>query len=67
MARYRALIAPFVAVIAIMLQLVFGLEISEEILSEFVTSLANLIAVGVVVYSIFKNHFEQEKQKRTQE
>ena len=55
------MIAPFIAVIAITLQLVFGIEISEDLQLEIATSIANLIAVGIVVYGIFKNHFANEK------
>lgn len=59
--KYKSMIAPFIAVIAIALQLVFGIEINEDLQLEIATSIANLIAVGIVVYGIFKNHFAEEK------
>lgn len=61
MLKYKALIAPFIAVIAITLQLVFGIELSEELQNEVATVLANLIAVGVVVYGIIHNNIKEKE------
>lgn len=59
--NYKAIIAPFVAVIVIVAQLVFGFEIDEEIVSEFTMSLANMIAVCVVVYGLLKAQMNKGK------
>lgn len=61
--NYRAIIAPFVAVIVIVAQLVFGFEIDEEIVSEFTMSLANMVAVCVVVYGLVKSQIDKKKTK----
>ena len=61
--NFRPLIAPFIAVLAIMLQLVFGIELNEELQSEIATNIANLFAIGIVVYSLFKGHMKKEKKE----
>lgn len=58
--NYKTLIAPFISVIAIVLQLVFDLELSQELQSEVAGALANLVAVGFVIYGIVHNHFKDE-------
>ena len=60
MTNYKSLIAPFVAMIAIILQLVFDVELPEGLQSSIVDSVANLVAVGVVVYGILHNHFKNK-------
>ncbi len=58
--KYKTIIAPIVAVIAITLQLVFGIEINQELQSEVVAALANVAIVGVTLYGILHNHFKTE-------
>jgi len=60
MKDYKTLIAPIVAVIAIVLQLVLKIDLPQQLQSDLVASLANLIAVGAVLYGIIKNHFTQK-------
>lgn len=61
MIKYKQLIAPFVAVIFILLQTVFGIEVGEEVQNQVIDVLANLIAVGAVVYGIIKNNIDEKK------
>lgn len=61
MIKYKQLIAPFVAVIFILLQTVLGVEVEEAVQNQVVDVLANLIAVGAVVYGIIKNNIDEKK------
>jgi len=61
MIKYKQLIAPFVAVIFIIVQNVFGLQLGDEIQSQVLDVLANLVAVGAVIYGIAKNNVEEKK------
>ena len=61
MIKYKQLIAPFVAVIFILLQTVLGVEIEEAVQNQVIDVLANLIAVGAVVYGIIKNNIDEKK------
>lgn len=56
--NYKALIAPFVGVIAITAQLVFGMEFDLDVQTQVVEVIANAIAVGMVVAGILKNNKE---------
>lgn len=59
--KYKQLIAPFVAVIFILMQTIFGISISEEIQSQVVDVLVNFVAVGFVIYGIVKNNIDEKK------
>lgn len=59
---YKTTIAPIVAVLAMAVQLIFGVEIPESLVNEVVVVVSNAIAVFVVIYGIFKNH---KKEKST--
>lgn len=61
MIRYKQLIAPFVAVVFIILQNVLGVDFGDEVQSNVVEALANLIAVGAVIYGIIKNNIDEKK------
>ena len=61
MIRYKQLIAPFVAVVFILLQTVLGVEVEEAVQNQVIDVLANLIAVGAVVYGIIHNNLEEKK------
>lgn len=63
MIKYKQLIAPFIAVVFILLQTVLGVEVDEAIQNQVIDVIANLIAVGMVVYGIIHNNLE-EKQKK---
>lgn len=60
---YKSVIAPIVAVIVLALQALFGIEIPDEVVNEFVVALGNFIAVVLVVLGIFKNHKKDDKAK----
>lgn len=53
--NYRAIVAPIVAVIFMAIQLVFGVDIGEEVQSQVVESIVNIITVGLIIYGIFVN------------
>lgn len=61
MIKYKQLIAPFIAVIFILLQTVLGVEVDEAIQNQVIDVIANLLAVGAVVYGIIKNNIEEKK------
>jgi len=50
------MILPILSTIAIMVQLVFGIQIPEEVLDQIAVALGNLILGGIAIYGIFKNH-----------
>ena len=59
---YKTIIAPIVATIAIVAQLIFGVDIGEEVQSQIVEALVNVIAVGVILYGIVKNHKREDEE-----
>lgn len=61
MKNYKTMIAPFIAVIAITLQLVLGIELPQELQNDMTSTVASVVAIGAVVYGIFKNHFAEKK------
>jgi uncharacterized membrane protein len=60
--KYKALIAPIIAVIAMFVQMVFGVEIKADTQNDIVVAVANVIAVGIVVYGIFHNNVKPTKK-----
>lgn len=60
---YKSVIAPIVAVIVLALQALFGIEIPDEVVNEFVVALGNFIAVVLVILGIFKNYKKDDKAK----
>lgn len=54
----KQVIAPLVALVALGVQLVFGIEIPEEVLSEFVVSIGNAVALIIVVLGLIKQKKE---------
>lgn len=59
----KTVIAPIVGVIVLSLQLIFGVEIPEDVVDKIVVVAANAVAVGSVVYGILKNHDKKEKEE----
>ena len=58
MMNYKALIMPFVGVVAITAQLVFGVEFPAEVQNNVSEVIDNLFAVVVVISGILKNNKE---------
>jgi hypothetical protein len=56
MYNYKTMIIPIVGVLAMGAQLIFGVQIDNGLQNDISDVVANLIAVGAVVYGIFKNH-----------
>ena len=59
---YKTIVAPIVATIAIVAQLIFGVDIGEEVQSQIVEALVNVIAVGAILYGIIKNHKREDEE-----
>jgi hypothetical protein len=53
---YKTMIAPIIAALALVVQLIFGVTVGEELQNQVVDVIANGIFVGVVIYGIIKNH-----------
>mgnify|MGYP000897930165 FL=1 len=58
---YKTIVAPIVATIAIVAQLIFGVDIGEEVQSQIVEALVNVIAVGAILYGIITNHKREDE------
>ena len=59
---HKTIIAPIVAVLAMAIQLICGVEIPESLVNEIVLTVSNVVAVIVTIYGIFKNY---QKEKST--
>ena len=59
---HKTIIAPIVAVLAMAIQLIFGVGIPESLVNEIVITVSNVVAVVVAIYGIFKNY---QKEKST--
>ena len=57
---HKTIIAPIVAVLAMAIQLIFGVGIPESLVNEIVITVSNVVAVVVAIYGIFKN-YQKEK------
>lgn len=56
--NYKALITPFIGVISITVQLVFGIELDLDVQNQVIEVIVNAIAVGMVISGILKNNKE---------
>ena len=59
---YKTIVAPVIATIAIAAQLIFKIDISEEVQNQVVEALVNIIAVGAILYGIIKNHKKEDEE-----
>lgn len=57
----KTIIAPIVALIVLVVQALFGIEIPEDVVNEFVVVIGNLVAVATVIYGIVTNHIKKSK------
>lgn len=57
----KTIIAPIVAVLAMAVQLLFGVKIDEQVLNELTVVIANAIAVFVTLYGIYTNYKKEDK------
>lgn len=62
----KSVILPILAVLAMIVQGVFGVDISEELQNQIAEVVINVIGVSFLIYGVFKNH-KKEKQEETQE
>jgi uncharacterized membrane protein len=58
----KTIILPILAVLKLILA-AFGINIPEEVINELADALVNLIAVGLVIYGIFKDHKKDKGEK----
>lgn len=58
----KSVIAPIVGFIALVVQWIFNIDISEEVQSQIADFIVNGAALGAVLYGIFKNHFDNIKK-----
>lgn len=56
MINYKTIIAPVIAVLALVLELVFKVKLPEELQNGVIDGISNLVAIAVVIYGILKNH-----------
>jgi len=59
----KKIIAPIVAVLAMAVQLICGVEIDEAVQSQIVDVVLNVILVCVTLYGIFKNYHDKPKEQ----
>ena len=59
----KTVIAPIIGVIVLAVQLLFGIEIPEQLVEQIIVYVANGVAIGSVVYGILKNHDKREKEQ----
>lgn len=59
----KKIIAPIVAVIAMAIQLIFGVEIDEAIQSQIVDVVINIVLVSATIYGIFQNYHDKPKEQ----
>lgn len=54
--NYKTIILPILSTLAIIVQLVFGITIPEDIVNQASVTIGNAVAIGLVIYGIVKNH-----------
>jgi len=59
----KTIIAPIVAIIALAVQFVLGIEIPDAVLNEVIVTIGNVILVGATVVGVVKNHKKEEIKK----
>lgn len=58
----KSVIAPIVGFMALVVQWIFNIDISEEVQGQIADFIINGAALGAVLYGIFKNHFDNIKK-----
>jgi glycopeptide antibiotics resistance protein len=58
----KSVITPIVGFIALVVQWIFNIDISEEVQSQIADFIINGAALGAVLYGIFKNHFDKQEK-----
>lgn len=56
----KTIIAPIIGVIVLAVQLIFDIQIPEDLVEKIVVYVANGVALGSVVYGILKNHEKED-------
>lgn len=63
----KAVIAPIIGVLVILVQFLFGVEIPESVVNDIVMAIVNVIAVGYVVVGIFTNYKKNAEEHESEE
>lgn len=63
----KAVIAPIVAVLVLLVQSVFGVEIPEEVANDIAVTIVNITSIGVVLAGIFTNYKKEKNVDVTPE
>lgn len=61
---YKTTIAPIIAVIALAIQAVFGIEIDKDLQEEIVVIIGNIILVGLAIKGVIDNHKKETKETK---
>lgn len=59
--NYKTIILPILSTLAIFIQLVFGVTIPEDVVSDLAVVIGNAILIGFTLVGIFKNHKKEGK------
>ena len=57
---FKRLLAPVIATVALAIQLIFGVEIPEEVLDTLAVTLGNLVLVGITIYGLFQKNGKKD-------
>jgi hypothetical protein len=57
----KTVIAPLIAFVFLTLKLIFNIEVSEEIQAQIIDWVSSGVALGFILYGIFKSHKKKEK------
>ncbi len=62
--NYKTMVLPFIALIALIVQLITGVKISEDVQGQIATAIGDVIAVSLIVYGIIINHKKKEEEEK---
>ena len=60
---YASVVAPLIAVIAFFAQVVFGVNLSEELQSQIAEAIINVGLAGVATYGVIKGQLIKKQDK----
>lgn len=58
--NYKTMIAPLVAIIALAIKGLLGIEVGEDLQAQITDWVATGIFVGITIYGVFKNHKKED-------
>jgi hypothetical protein len=63
----KTLIAPIIGALALVVQLLLGVEIPKEVLDQLIFVVGNLVAICVTIYGIVKPTYIKKFRKKDKE